>query len=233
MTGKSRTLAVVIIRAIALLLTIGVSTPSPTRASDLPTVDEILTRYIEAVGGREALEKLKVRDVSGYLIDDRPLQGPITIPPFDARAVAPDSYEYSEHRKEGPWREGFDGNRAWEEKNGVRRPRPGAWRGRSKLAWLLNPQGPLQVRDYFPGLRVRGLETLGGREVYALEPARDNAYFTLYFDRGSGLLTQIGHYWQLEFYEEMDGVMLPRQIVTGRKGGSNIWVFETIGHDLP
>ena len=51
-------------------------------ALDAPGPDRILERYVQAVGGRAALERLESRIVTGRQIDDRPYRGPVEITPL-------------------------------------------------------------------------------------------------------------------------------------------------------
>ena len=64
------------IRPVVYMVTALLSLAGPVRAGDLPTVDAILDRYVQALGGRETIEKLDTRTLSGVQIDDRPYQGP-------------------------------------------------------------------------------------------------------------------------------------------------------------
>ena len=59
-------------------------------------------------------------------------------------------------------------------------------------------------------------------------PHRPTSYWALHFDVETGLLNNIGFHWCLEDYREVDGVLFPHCIVTGRKGGSSTYVFTEI-----
>jgi hypothetical protein len=50
--------------------------------------------------------------------------------------------------------------------------------GRSKLAWILNPQGALQIPNYFQGMILKAKEMLKGRTVFVVEPTSlDKAHY--------------------------------------------------------
>jgi len=60
----------------------GISTalvPDGRGVDGLPTVEDILERYYEALGGREALERITTRVATGRVVDDRPYTGPVRI----------------------------------------------------------------------------------------------------------------------------------------------------------
>jgi hypothetical protein len=94
--------------------------------------------------------------------------------------------------------------------------------------FVLDPQGPLRIREYFAGLKLTGVTDLEGRSVYVVESDRSHEHYTLYFDVESGLLTGIGYYWHLQDYRAVDGALVPHRVVAGRKGGSVTYAFEEI-----
>jgi len=101
------------------------------------------------------------------------------------------------------------------------------------MAFVLDPQGPLRIGEYFGKMRLTGIVGYEGRSVYAVETDRDATYYTLYFDAESGLLTNIGYHWYLEDYRAADGVLMPHRVVAGRKGGSVTHVFDEIVANTP
>lgn len=123
-----------------------------------------------------------------------------------------------QHRPEGDRREGFDGEKAWVQENDDVESQE---RFALKVAWLANPQNALLVKEYFPNLTVKLGVAYKRRAAYVLESSElDRAYYALYFDKATGLLVQIGHYWELRDYRRIDGVMFPHRIVMSRKGGA-------------
>jgi len=197
-------------------------------AGDLPTVDEILDRYVAALGGRENILKLETRVLTGTQIDDRPFRGPPVHAALEAWADTSGRWAMALCDSAGEHREGFDGQTNW-----VRQPgesvRENDYRN-TKLAFLFNPQGPLQVERYFPNLRLTGTRIFEGVTYYMVENDLKYEYYTLYFEVETGLLTRIGFHWWLEDLREIDGVLVPFTIVRGRKGGSTNLVFESVKH---
>jgi hypothetical protein len=199
----------------------------------LPTVDQVVERYIAGLGGRDAIEKLTTRVCTGQVTTDLTSR---EIPilerhAFEAYTKVPRSFLLVTYTGAGVERIGFDGEIGWlEDKCGVGEHE---WAGRDKLAWLLNPQSALQVEEYFPGLAVTGREQVGGRSVYVVESAEHaEAHYALYFDAESGLLLRIGYYWELQDYREVDGIKFPFRISTSRKGGSTTYEFQKVRHNM-
>lgn len=201
------------------------------RADELPTVDEVLERYYDALGGREALERIASRVCTGRVVDDRPYAGPATVHRFEAYGRPGGQWAYVEHAPDGDVGEGFNGESSWNLGDGELTHAKGA--NRSKLAFILDPQGPLLIREYFGEMNAVEAAVYEGRSVYAIESDRDSNYYTLYFDVATGLLTNIGYHWYLEDYRVVDGVLMPHRVVTGRKGGSVTHAFDEIVTNTP
>lgn len=201
----------------------------PALAGELPTLEQILDRYIEGLGGREAIANLETRTIFGREIDDRPYAGPPVESKLEVRADAAGNWTMILEGPDGEWREG-----AWEGDNWVQKPgedvEPAEYQN-TKLAFLFNPQGPLMIEDYFPNPRVTGTWVYDGVEYYQVENDLQFEYYTLYFEVETGQLTRIGYHWWLEEFEEIDGVMIPAKVVQGRKGGSTNLYFDSVTHD--
>ncbi len=197
-----------------------------------PTVESVLNRYIDALGGRKALEGQTGRKYTGKQITDlNSGQHPIYQSLYmEAYARAPMSYTVQVWSDDGGYREGYDGTTGWvKDKCGVRTDDE---IGRSKQAFLLNPHGPLDIESYFPGLSFAGESTIDGEKVYALQPeSRPPEHYTLYFSAETGLLVRIGYYWSIDDYREVDGVLVPHKITASRKGGSVVYELVTVSSD--
>lgn len=220
-------------------------TPASAAALDaqhdtLPTLERVLERYVEAVGGRAALEALRTRVIRGRFVDDRPYAGPVEIISVEALSKVPHKWLVVHERPDGFEREGFDGETVWwQDSEGAERR--GA-SGLTKFAFLMGPQAALSIRDYFPGMVLKerkvldtaAVQDLFGRPltVYVVETDRKSAHYSLHFDVESGLLVQIGYKTWLPEYRTVDGVKVPHRVVIGRKGGANIWIFDEIEHNV-
>ncbi len=130
----------------------------------LPTLEEVLERYVEAVGGREAIEKLTTRVITGRLVTDLPSRQPPVYESvsFVIYAKAPGKYlvEYA-LSDSNTHRDGYDGQTCW------KRPASGEVeldaRYDRRFAWLIDPRNALRMRDYFPEMVLRRWK--GGRPI--------------------------------------------------------------------
>ena len=214
--------------AIALLSHLSAAPPA---AADETTARGVVDRFVEAVGGRAAVETLRTRVVLGRVIDDLSWKEPRRrITPLGAWSTAGGKLLIATLGRTGIRREWTDGAHAWvqdgpsvERREDIRR----------KFGWLYDPRGFIRVEEHFPGLRLRGVEQRENRDVYALEPGDelDPLHYTLYFDVATGLLTGIGHYWVLDDWRDAGGVLFPHRIVCSRKGGSTSFVYDGVFHN--
>ncbi len=213
-------------------LAMGATTPGWNVERDtIPTLEEVLERHIEAVGGREALERLTTRVMTGRLVTDLPSRQP---PVYESNAFAiygkvPAKYLYVQRSARGTHRDGCDGAACWRWAAGETEldahydPR---------FAWSADPQNALRMWEYFPDMEVRGAGTLEGRSVYLVD-IDDDVSHALYFDAQTGLLVRLGYNREIGDYREVDGVLVPFSMSISRKGGSSTYVFETIEHNVP
>lgn len=219
--------------AVSLLLAVGGSAAAQASppGDSLPTLDEILGRYVTAVGGRDAFERLDTRTMMGLEIDDRSDLGEPQEKAIQAVAAYPDRWliTFSDSLVE---REGCDGEVVWT-RTGDAPARTQDGSVRNKMSFLLDPRGPIRLEEYFPGMHVVGRETRYGHDVYVVHSDLDPTHNALSFDVQSGLLVQIGWFWTLEDYRDFQGVKVPTRVAESRKGGSTTWIFGDVAHNTP
>ncbi len=221
----------IIALSIGLLVGCQQKEPAVQTAEQDPSVDTILNGYISAVGGRAAVELLSTRICYGRMIDDRPYKGPPDTSAFSAFSEAPDIWIMKVEGEGSSYSEGFDGEQGWNlDTAGFRitdYPR------RSKLAWVFNPRGAIQLEDYFKDLEFIATTELKGRKGHHISSDREVNHYSLWFDTETHLLTGIGYHWYLEDYREVHGVMVPHRIVQGRKGGAVTLVIDSLVFNQP
>jgi hypothetical protein len=217
-------------RLFGILLVCGVSTAIIGFQQESMTLEKVLERYVDAVGGQEAIAKLTTRVCKGQFIDDRPYVGPKQIIPFETLSKIPDKTLIIMKLPENIEHEGFDGNIRWRKDNNglVRREN----QERSQMDYFLDPQNVLRINEYFPGMELIGKVKLRGYSVYVVENSRKSPHYTLYFDVETGLLIQIGYY-ELYEYRDVDGIKFPFRLENSRKGGSNTYEFQDVRHNIP
>lgn len=225
---KSRLTTALTIIMIAGLFSL-ISPPSKVCAEDLPSVEDILQRYIDVIGGREAIEKLSSRICIGKETTDlTSRQQPIYESHYFEAYAATSGKMYKEVWTDAEiYRVGFDGETGWvRDKCGVE---PKDYVGHDRLAWVLNPHNALVIEEYFPNLTVTGTTQARGMTVYVLESPEFHR--PLFFDKATGLLIGFGHNWEIHDYREVDGVLFPHKILESRKGGSTVIEFSEVRHN--
>jgi hypothetical protein len=188
-----------------------------TQAASLPTVDQVLDKYVAAVGGREAIEKITSREVKGtYEISPVGLIGTMTM-----LQKAPDkTLTVMEIPGFGAVQSGFDGNILWSQNPAAGLAEiSGAARVAAKREAEFYQE--LKLKDMFKKLVVTGKQQIGGKDAYAVEATPEEGKAeTYFFDTESGLLVRhdaereseqgaaMSEYYY-EDYKNVDGVKFP------------------------
>jgi len=219
----------IIISLIVMLATCAPSGANPGPEADPPPANELVERYIEAVGGREALDALHSRVASVRLVTD--LEWDRHIYEVDTLSVygfSSGEYLVVTRTPDGVILEGFDGVEEWKiDPDGrVQGRNPRVFRD----TWMTDPQFPLKLYREYPEMRSTGVEQWNEDTVYVVDVGDEESH-RLGFDPETGLLIRLGYHIWLEDYEEVDGVLMPQRVVHGRKGGSSTFVFESVSHN--
>jgi hypothetical protein len=184
-------------------------TPRPT-----PTpADEIIGKYINAIGGQANVDKIKSRTFKAVASNGP--GNPITL---DIEQAPPNKFHMRTTLEQGTFERGFDGQVGWEKSpRGVRQLGPTeVWRMANSIAlW-----GNLNFKQY-TRLRTQGRDKVGDRDAYVILANRsDTDVERLFFDVETGLLlrritylrTMVGiipEQFDFEDYRDVDGVKLP------------------------
>jgi photosynthetic reaction center cytochrome c subunit len=184
-------------------------------AKPLPTSDEILDKYLKAVGGREALEKITSRVEKASL--SVPGGPEVSI---DIIAKAPDKRISMLHAPQGDSITAFDGHQGWLSNPG-RPARPMTEQESSVAALDAQLHFAADVKKLFSSFRVRPADKIGDHEVYLVLALNEGKPpVRLYFDTESGLLVRMIRYADtplgrnpsqvdLADYRVTDGVKIP------------------------
>ncbi len=179
-----------------------------------PTTDQILDKYIQALGGRAAIEKVKSRVMKGSQTG------------FDGAAFsleiyreAPNKFFSQVTRPQGLILQGYNGTTGW-----IKNPRGLRELTGDELEEIrLRAEfyEPLKLKDMYPGLKPIAKERIGDREVFVLESDTGKTKITrLFFDTQTGLLLRrltigknilapVPDQIDYEDYRDVDGVKLP------------------------
>jgi hypothetical protein len=181
----------------------------------LPSADEVLNRYVESVGGRAAVSKLKSRVMRGTREASQGRSWPMEI-----TVKEPDRYLMVVNiPQQGEIRQGFNGVTAWvKNSQGVRELNANEL---ITVKQSVELSKVIKISEPFPRMTVKGKEKVGAVEAYVLEysPA-EGVTEKLFFDVKTGLLLRrlttkstilfpIPEQIDFEDYREVDGVKLP------------------------
>lgn len=163
----------------------------------LPTVDQILDKYIQAIGGRKKTEKLETLTITGTR-EMRNGTDPASTEELAIYRKAPNKLLMDFKASAGSSLQAFNGTGGWRKFNGRVSPLGGAdLVGAKRDADLYKD---IKFKDQYVNLVVVGKETIAGRKAFVIEgtfpetfPAR--AMFgikseRLYFDIQNGLLVR-------------------------------------------
>ncbi len=182
--------------------------------SSTPSIDQILGRYVEALGGKAVLERQTRRVIRGtFTSADVPADGTFEI---DAK-VPNKQLVILQAPGFGTLRQGFNGTVAWEQQPGDDEieDQPG-FQKREADFYL-----PIKFHELFPKLTLVGKEKVGARQSYVIEAPRAGNPKRWYFDTESGLLIrsesrsaggEITESEDFDDYRAVDGVKLPFHI---------------------
>jgi len=180
----------------------------------LPSVDQVLTRYLDAIGGSAAVDKLKTSTMKGtWLTSNGSSMG------YELFQSTPNKVLALFTTPQGVMERAFNGSAGWEKSpRGVRDMVDEEMIYLKRYPDLFKD---IKLKDQFTRLTVSGKEKLDGRDVYVLRGTTlNNNRERLYFDTQTGLLvrrftimpTSIGNIpEQVDFedYRDVDGMKMP------------------------
>ena len=186
-------------------------TPAPAAA---PSVDAVLDKYVAAVGGKEAIGRIRNRELKGTFTG-----GDGEAHPVEIAQTAAGQYRSSVAVKEGSFTLVFDGKTGTSGGPSWNNPMQPDEVERIRARARLFPAAGLKER--FPALAVRGSEKIDGRDAWLVTArAADGARMNFWFDAQTGLLVRtlqrqrtalgdIPEQADYSDYREVDGVKVP------------------------
>jgi hypothetical protein len=169
--------------ALGLTAVTGAAAQGTPAAAKLDTVDQILDRYVAAMGG-PALKKITSMTMRGTLeITEMSLNAQIEVSQKPDKSLQVITFDQM-----GVQREGFDGTIGWAaDPQGVVREKTGAELAEARRGAMFPRE--LRIKQQYPKMTVVGREKVGAREAFVVsgtpaegEPAR------MFFDVETGLL---------------------------------------------
>ena len=192
-------------------------TPAATPAAALPSAEQIINKYVQAIGGKAAIEKITSRQATGTF--ELPAMG--VSGPMQSYAKAPNKTVFTiEIGGFGEVQRGYNGTVGWEvnPQTGNRELSGGEL---AQLKLGADFYRDVKLMQVFPKMVVKGVEKVGGNDAYVVEAtSAEGIMEKMYFDTQSGLLvrtdveadTPQGKMAVSSFasdYREVDGVKIP------------------------
>jgi outer membrane lipoprotein-sorting protein/predicted aspartyl protease len=146
-----------------------------------PTLEQILDKYVQALGGRAALEKINSRASKGTFTSDHlKTKGPIElyakVPNKWLMVLLAQGY--------GNYRRGFNGTVAWEKYPGSESASNLSGYSKRDAEFYL----PLKFHETYPNVALKDNGKLGEHETTVLEAPAAGSPKRWFFDNNSGLL---------------------------------------------
>jgi hypothetical protein len=155
----------------------------------LPTLDQVLAKYVEALGGEPALRKVSSMVITGTR-QNYPPPGAAVPPPFpiEQYSKAPNLSTVIGHPANGATASGFDGTVAWtQDARGRVTQLAGNAVSRARRDADFYPA--LNLKQQYQRLLVQGIEKIGDRDAYVVVAVpQGESPETFYFDVQSRLL---------------------------------------------
>ncbi len=213
--------------------------PEPQPGDKLPSAEALVDKYLQAVGGTDALRKVSSRVEKGTM-DAGGRQMPIEI-----YGKAPDKRASIMHMPNGGESiTAFDGQSGWLGNPG--RPVREMHGGDIEAAKLdADLSLPAHIKQIFNTLKTDGTEKTGGQATYVVTGTRDGqSPVHLYFDQQSGLLVRMVRYidsplglnpTQIDYadYRDSAGVKIPFRWTLARTSGSFTIQVQDVQTNVP
>ncbi|HVS82447.1 MAG TPA: caspase family protein [Pyrinomonadaceae bacterium] len=207
--------------------------------SPIPTIEQMLERHVQAIGGKPALEKLTTRVTKGSFVQ---ILGQTNLTAtFESYQKAPNKTLYI---NSAGTQQGFNGAIGWIKNNGKLRNVTGEQLAQMKRG--SDFYGSTKLSELYAKISFVRMDKVGSHDVYVFEATpSDGKPHTLFFDTQTALLLRSDSYLEAqkgkpeptetyyEDYREVDGIKLP---FTQRQVGSaytiTLKVYE-VKHNIP
>jgi photosynthetic reaction center cytochrome c subunit len=203
-----------------------------------PTADQLMDKYLQAVGGMDALAKITSRVEKGNMVGADGRKTPVDI--YEKGA---DERVMITHTANGDRSTGYDGSSAWTMGgNGAPREMASFDREGSQLEDDLYLA--THVKQIYSQWRVGRPDKIGDRDVYVLNgTGQGHVPVRLYIDQQTGMLLRLMHFTetplgrlpaQVDFsdYRDQDGVKVPYKMVMARPAGRTVLELDQVQQNV-
>jgi hypothetical protein len=152
------------------------------------TVDNVLDRYVKALGGKEAVQKITSRSGKGTLIAPNGMKLA-----FQTFAAPPNKTLFILETPQGIYKEGFSGSIGWiKNQNGVTEMSPSALEQTKRHSDFYRS---IRLKEQYVSIELAGKTVIDSRAVYEIRgKTASGTSEKLYFDSTTGLLVR----WVIE-----------------------------------
>jgi hypothetical protein len=194
--------------------------PDSKPADGLPSVDQILDKYVQAIGGKAAVQK----------VTSMAMKGTFEVPAFGASGTV-ERYSKAPNKMViiveiggfGTVQQGYNGTAGWAQdpQNGMRDL---AGKELAQTKREADVHRDIKFKELYPKMVVVGKDKVADRDVYVIEATPgDTGPEKMYFDVQSGLLVrtdltaynageEVANQTFLEDYKDVDGLKVPTTI---------------------
>lgn len=209
----------------------------PVKPAALPSTDDIIDRYIRAIGSDAAIQKIKTLVSRGAETTTNRMTPPATTP-IEIYQTTANKMLVVRNIPRGTNMEAFDGVKGWAKDAHGTRELEG--RELAEAMGAADLMRYMNLRAAYPQMRVLTKEKLGDREAYVVgATSRDDSREKLYFDVQTGLLIRkyvafktafgtIPEVMDFTEYREVNGVKLPFTITWSRPPFGSVKKFTEI-----
>lgn len=203
-----------------------------------PPADQLLDKYLAAIGGADALQKVTSRVEKGTLTAFGGQHFPV-----DVYAKAPDKRLSIMHLPNGESVTAFDGKQGWLSVPGRVHMMTQAENAAARIDADL--YFPLNVKTLYEKFRVNEGEKIDGHDTYLVVGLKEGQPpLRLYFDKESGLLLRLVRYaetplgrnpTQIDYadYREANGLKVPFRWTLSRPGNQFTIQVEQLQENVP
>jgi photosynthetic reaction center cytochrome c subunit len=211
--------------------------PDESAKAALPSADQLLDKYLAAVGGAAALQKITSRVAKGTAS----FAGQKVL--VDVFAKAPDKRLSVMHLKDGESLTAFDGHQGWLSVPSRVHMMSAAENAAASID--ADFYFPIDIKSRYEKFRVEAGEKIDGHETYLIIGRKeDQPPLRLYLDTQSGLLLRLVRYaetplgrnpTQVDYadYREADGIKIPFRWTLARPGNRFTIQVEQLQQNVP
>ncbi len=213
---------------------------APAVTEPLPTVDQVLDKYVEALGGKAAIEKATSRVAKGtFELPEFGANGTVTVyrKAPNKTAVVVDIPGF------GIVKQGFDGTVAWDDnpQSGLTE-KSGAALAATKRDASFHRE--LDLKAQYKQWEIKGKQKIGDQDVYmATATPEEGAVETWYFDAATGLLARVDAEREgpqgtgliqssFKDYRDVQGVKIPFRVEQAWPGMTIITRFDDVQQNV-